>query len=152
MANRNPRDVDSRENSMRALEYVPPSMLPVPTPVDGWEFRWIATHVLGQAMPTNVSTQLRDGWEPVKLADHPELKLVTSDSKDGNVEVGGLMLCKCPTERSLARRAYYERKALSQVESMDNHLMQQSDPRMPVFRERSSSVTRGQPGFGSGSK
>jgi hypothetical protein len=37
--------------------------------------RWIATHVLGEAQNTNVSTQMREGWEPVKAVDHPELML-----------------------------------------------------------------------------
>jgi hypothetical protein len=146
--NRTPRDLQSRDKTARAV-YVPPSSLPDPTPEPGYSYRWIATHILGQADPTNVSRKLRDGWEPVKAADHPELMLV--GSTNGNVEIGGLMLCKQPTERVQARDEYYQRQAQAQMDSVDNHFMRNSDPRMPLFSDRKSSTTRGG-GFGSGSK
>jgi hypothetical protein len=57
------------------MVYTPSSALPDPTPEPGYVYRWIATHVLGQADPTNVSKKMREGWEPVKAADHPELML-----------------------------------------------------------------------------
>jgi hypothetical protein len=146
--NRTPRDLQSRDKTAREV-YVPPSSLPDPTPEPGYSYRWIATHILGQADPTNVSRKLRDGWEPVKAADHPELMLV--GSTNGNVEIGGLMLCKQPTERVQARDEYYQRQAQAQMDSVDNHFMRNSDPRMPLFSDRKSSTTRGG-GFGSGSK
>jgi hypothetical protein len=146
--NRTPRDLQSRDKTARAV-YVPPSSLPDPTPEPGYSYRWIATHILGQADPTNVSRKLRDGWEPVKAADHPELMLV--GSTNGNVEIGGLMLCKQPTERVQARDEYYQRQAQAQMDSVDNHFMRNSDPRMPLFSDRKSTTTRGG-GFGSGSK
>ena len=98
---RNPRDLASREKSARAV-YVPPTSLPDPTPEPGIAFRWIATHVLGQAETRNVSTKMREGWEPVKAADHPELQMY-GNAATGNVEIGGLMLCKCPIEKMQAR-------------------------------------------------
>jgi hypothetical protein len=146
--NRTPRDLQSRDKSARIV-YTPPSSLPDPTPEPGYSYRWIATHILGQADHTNVSRKLRDGWEPVKAADHPELMLV--GSTNGNVEIGGLMLCKQPTERVQARDEYYQRQAQAQMDSVDNHFMRNNDPRMPLFSDRKSSTTRGG-GFGSGSK
>jgi hypothetical protein len=130
--NRTPRDLNSREKNARAV-YVPPSALPDPTPEPGYVYRWIATHIMGQADPTNVSKKMREGWEPVKAADHPELLLMGNDAT-GNVEIGGLMLCK-----------------KSQMDSVDNHFMRNSDPRMPLFSDRKSTNSRGG-GFGSGSK
>ena len=76
--NRTPRDNVSREKQARAV-YVPPTALPDPTPEPGYVYRWVATHVLGQAEPTNVSRKFRDGWEPVKAVDHPELMIVGSE-------------------------------------------------------------------------
>ena len=146
---RTPRNLQTRESSARSMEYVPPSTLPDPTPQPGWSFRWIATSVLNQAMPQNVSRKSREGWEPVKAADHPELML--AGDKNGNVELGGLMLCKMPTELVQSRNNYYQRQNKSQMESVDNNFMRNSDPRMPLFSERKSSTTRGV-GFGNGTK
>jgi hypothetical protein len=52
--NRTPRDNVSRDKQARAV-YVPPTALPDPTPEPGYVYRWVATHVLGQHEPTNVS-------------------------------------------------------------------------------------------------
>jgi hypothetical protein len=146
--NRTPRDNASREKTTRYV-YKPSSALPDPNPEPGWEFRYIATHVLGQSMPTNVSSKMRDGWEPVKAADHPELMLEGNDK--GNVEIGGLMLCKIPTERLMAMKEYYDTQAQNQMDSVDNHFMRNNDPRMPLFADRKSTTSRGS-GFGTGSK
>jgi hypothetical protein len=146
--NRTNRDLVSREKSARAV-YVPPTNLPDPTPEPGYVYRWVATHVLGQSEVTNVSRRMREGWEPVKAADHPELMLLGNE-KSGNVEIGGLMLCKIAREKAEARDEYYNQQAQNQMESVDNSFMRQNDSRMPLFAERKSSSTRG--GFGSGSK
>jgi hypothetical protein len=145
---RSNRDMKSREKSARAV-YVPPTNLPDPTPEPGYVYRWVATHILGQAEVTNVSRKMREGWVPVKANDHPELMLVGNE-KTGNVEIGGLMLCKMPSEKAKARDEYYDLQAQNQMDSVDNNFMRQNDPRMPLFAERKSSTTRG--GFGSGSK
>ena len=142
------RDLTTREKSARAV-YVPPTNLPDPTPEPGYVYRWVATHVLGQAEVTNTSRRLREGWEPVKAEDHPELMMVGNE-KTGNVEIGGLMLCKMSAEKAKARDAYYDTQAQNQMDSVDNSFMRQNDPRMPLFSDRKSTSTRG--GFGSGSK
>jgi hypothetical protein len=104
---------------------------------------------MGQADPTNVSKKMREGWVPVRAADHPELMLFGADLS-GNVEIGGLMLCKMSAEMAQARDEYYNNQAQNQMESVDNHFMRNSDPRMPLFSDRKSSSSKG--GFGSGSK
>lgn len=141
-----PRELVSREKTARVI-YTPPSTLPDPTPEPGYVYHWVATHVLGQADPTNMSKKLREGWEPVKASDHPELML--AGSKNGNVEIGGLMLCKMPKERAQARAEYYENQAKAQMESVDNSFMRNSDARMPLFSEKKTSTSRGI-GFGNG--
>ena len=146
---RTPRDLVSRDKTARPV-YVPPSALPDPTPEPGYVYRWIMTHLLGEANPTNVSRKMREGWVPVKAVDHPELMLVGSD-KTGNVEIGGLMLCKMPTELAKSRDEYYSQQAQAQMDSVDNHFMRNNDPRMPLFKDSKSSTSRGG-GFGSGSK
>ena len=144
---RKPRELETRERTVRAEEmYLPPSTLPTPDPEPGFVFRWIAVAVMGKADPTNVSKRMREGWVPVKAVDHPELQL--GADKNGNVEVGGLMLCKMPAGKAKARDAYFANQASNQMESVDNHFMKNNDPRMPLFRERTSQTSRGK--FGNG--
>jgi hypothetical protein len=144
---RQPRELESRENTAHE-DYVPPSALPTPADEPGFSFHWIATHVLGAADPTNVSRKFREGWVPVKAADHPEMQLPANTA--GNIEIGGLLLCKMPTERLRARNAYYANQARMQMRSVDAALMRNNDPRMPLFVERKSKTTRGNT-FGQGS-
>jgi hypothetical protein len=57
--------------------------------------------------------------------------------------MGGLMLCKAPVELVAERTSYYSQQADSQIESVDNNLMRENDPRMPLFHDRKSSVSFG---------
>jgi len=141
--NRDSRTENTREKSERKVTWQRPSALPDPKPQDGVEFRWIRTASLGQSDMTNVSSKFREGWEPVKLEDHPELKIISDvDSKfEGNVEVGGLLLCKNSTENMDARRDYQKEQANSQMQAVDNSFMKESDPRMPVLRPEKSTRT-----------
>ena len=143
MANRDSRTEDTREKSERKVTWQRPSALPDPTPQEGVEFRWIRTSALGQSDMTNVSSKFREGWEPVKLEDHPELKIISDvDSKfKGNVEVGGLLLCKNSKENMDARRDYQKQQANSQMQAVDNSFMKESDPRMPVLKPEKSTRT-----------
>lgn len=149
MANRTPRELDTRDTAARA-EYVPPSALPNPTPEDGYEFRWVATQVLGQPDPSNASKRFREGWEPVRAADHPELAIAASVG--GNIEMGGLILCKAPKEMVEARERYYAKQASDQIKSVNEHYMRNNNPKMPLFTENKSDVSTGVQRFGDGNK
>ena len=136
-APRAPRSVDNRENETRPMAWEPASILPDPEPQDGWVFRWIRTAMVGSPDNTNVSKRFREGWEPVRSVDHPELQ-IESDHKSewgdkGHIEVGGLLLCKAPQEIVQQRRDYYQRHAESQMQAVDNNYMRENDPRMPVL-------------------
>lgn len=142
------REHETREREQHPGNmYVPPSTLPDPDPEPGMTFRWVAKAVMGQLDPTNMSKRLREGWIPVRAEDHPELQ-VPGDA-NGNVEIGGLILCKMPTAKAKARDAYYKAQAEGQMKSVDNHFLKNNDPRMPLFVEKRSETSRG---FGSGSK
>ena len=148
---RKPRQADDREASVREKSWEPPQVLPDPEPQDGYVFRWIRTATLGRADNVNASKRFREGWEPVRAQDHPELML-KSDHKStwgeaGNIEVGGLLLAKTSIENVEARNAYYARAASRQVESVDSNFMRESDPRMPKLNESRTQVS-----FGSGRK
>lgn len=143
---RAPRELDTRETAQRPAKWAPPQLLPDPNPEPGYVYRWVRLSTLGTADPTNISSKLREGWEPVKASDHPEIRLFGNADNPrfpDSVEVGGLLLCKIPAEFMDQRDAYYRNQAESQMNSVDNNFMRENDPRMPLFRERSSKVTFG---------
>ena len=143
--NRQSRELASREKDARPTKWAPPQLLPDPTPEPGYAYRWIRISTLNTADPMNVSSKLREGWEPVKASDHPEIRLFgsTSGRFPDAVEVGGLLLCKTPVEFVEQRNAYYSNQAEAQMQSVDNSYMRESDPRMPLFKERTTKVTFG---------
>ena len=144
--NRVNRALDTREAAARPAKWLPPQLLPDPTPEAGYAFRWIRVSTLNAADPINISSKLREGWEPVKASDHPEIRLFgsTPDARFPDaVLVGGLLLCKTPAEFIEQRNAYYGQQADSQLQSVDNSFMRESNPKMPLFKERSSKVTFG---------
>ena len=142
MTVRTGRDADSRESTSRKKTYQPPNMLPDPNPEEGYVFRWVRTSITGQDDRLNVQSKVREGWEPVKAVDHPEMGLLSNESS-GNIEVGGLMLCKMAKEDAEARQTYYDNLAQQQADSVDQHYMRESDPRMPLFKEKHSKTTFG---------
>ena len=144
--NRTTRALGTREAAARPAKWLPPQLLPDPTPEAGYAFRWIRVSTLNAADPINISSKLREGWEPVKASDHPEIRLFgsTPDARFPDaVLVGGLLLCKTPAEFIDQRNAYYGQQAESQMQSVDNSFMRESNPKMPLFKERSSKVTFG---------
>jgi hypothetical protein len=141
------RELDSRSKNMRMTTWAPPELLPTPNPEPGFAFRWVRVSTLNTADPLNISAKRREGWEPVKASEHPELHFhIDSDANSKDVVViGGLMLCKTPAEFVKQRNEYYQKQANDQMTAVDNNLMRQSDPRMPLFSERKSTTS-----FGSG--
>lgn len=142
---RTPRDLQNREADSRPKLWQPADLLPAPAAQPGYTFRWVRKSMIGVADPTNMSRSLREGWEPCRLEDHPELALsVDRDARNSDlVEVGGLILCKIPDEVAVARRSYYENHSASQQKAVDNNLMRENDPRMPLFKDSRTEVTFG---------
>jgi len=151
MANidRTQRTNETREKEVRQVSWKPAHDLPTPQPRDGYEFRWVRASMMGTADPANMAKARREGWEPCKSEDHPEM---VSDfaafglKPAGIIEIGGLVLCKSTAENIAARTAYYENMTHRQAEAVDNNFMRENDPRMPLFKESRSKVS-----FGKGS-
>ena len=139
------RELETAQTKTRKQAWKRPELLPDPTPQAGWTFHWVRVSTNGQPDPTNVSAKLREGWEPCKASDHPEIELVSIENErfKDNVVMGGLMLCKAPKELVEERNAYYKESSEAQIRSVDNNLMRESDPRMPIYNERKSEVTFG---------
>ena len=146
--NRIDRELETREKTVRKTAWTRPEVLPSPAPQQGYAFRWIRVTTQGNVDATNVSSKIREGWEPVKASDHPEITIVAIENERfrDNVVIGGLLLCKAPEEMVGQRNNYYNQQSQAQMSSVDNNLMRENDPRMPLFNERKSQVT-----FGKGS-
>jgi len=145
MAERNPRELDTRAKAERPKQWMVPDVLPHVNEEPGYAMRWIRVSTLGNADPRNVSMKLQEGWEPVKASDHPETYVAETGAGrfPDSIQIGGLMLCKTPKEFTEQRNAFYQRQADGQMASVDNDYMRESDPRMPLFRERKSEVSFG---------
>ena len=146
--NRLARELDTREVFSRPEMWRPPETLPMPDERPGWTHRYVRISTLGTADPSNISSKFREGYEPCKGEEYPELMVHASTEGrfKGNIEVGGLLLCRIPSEFMKQRSAYYDQQNRAQTESVDNNFLRENDPRMPLFSEKRSKVT-----FGSGS-
>lgn len=151
MTEQRTRQQETREKSERvATTWKPANDLPEPIPQPGWVFRWIRTSYLNSPDERNVSTAKREGWVPCLAKDHPEIDLSydvrsSGTAGNGNIEIGGLILCKLPSEVAEQRNAYFRNMTQAQTDSVDKNAMRENDSRMPKFSDRSSKVT-----FGSG--
>jgi hypothetical protein len=143
--NRKPRELEDRVLTERPKQWMPPELLPEPDKEPGYKYRWIRVSLLNKADPRNISKAMREGYEPVKVEEQPKFKLlIDPDSRfNGNIEIGGLLLCKTPEEFVEQRAKYYDDLTKQQTEAVDNNLMRQSDPRMPLFKESKSSASFG---------
>ncbi len=139
------RDDDSREESTRAKVWRPADQLPMPDDMPGYKFRWIRLSTLGDPDHRNISVARREGWEFVSSAEMPELAAECGAESAGDMIVfGGLALAKMPIETWKQMRDYYQQKSDNQIVGVNNNLMSEQDPRMPLYREHKS-VTNNRP-------
>ena len=146
--NRKPRELEERTVTERPKVWQAAETLPEPDKQPGYSYRWIRVSTLNETDQRNITGKVREGWEPVAIEEQPKFKMmIDHDSRfKNNIEIGGLLLCKTPTELQEQRAAHFAEVTRAQTEAVDNSLMRQSDPRMPLFRENKSSVS-----FGKGS-
>lgn len=143
--NKTTREIETRAVSERPKQWMQPELLPEPDKQPGFNYRWIRVSTMNNADPRNLSAKLREGWEPVAIEEQPKFRLLAdpqSRFKD-NIEVGGLLLCKTPSEFVQQRNDHFAKVTQSQTDAVDNSFMRQSDARMPLFQERKSSSSFG---------
>lgn len=143
------RELETRETETRPRTWQPAQLLPEPDKQPGYGYRWVRVSTLNTADPRNISSKMREGWEPVKAEEQPKLlMLVDAEGKfPGCVEIGGLVLCKMPQEMLDQRAEHFARKNNAQMDAVNNNLMRENDQRMPIFKEAKSERS-----FGTGNK
>ena len=145
MADRKPRENATRDTETRRKPWAPPSRLDAPEPPAGYVHRWVRTAMRGEEDKMNVNTKLREGWEPVRKDEYPDYETATIDEGrfEGVIGQGGLMLCRIPVETAQERSAYYGNRTREQMVAVDQDLMKDQHPSMPISNNRQSRVSFG---------
>ena len=144
---RTTRETKSRANNTRRKPWQPPSKLDAPPPPPGYTHRWIRTALKGEDDKTNVFAKMREGWEPVRADEYgPEADkypVIEEGKNKGIIGVGGLMLARIPDETVEERTEYFREQTRNQMKAVDENLMREQHPSMPINIDRSSRVTFG---------
>jgi hypothetical protein len=143
------RESESREKLSRKKDWTPPSSLDAPAAPQGFCHRWIRTHVAGFEDAGNVSKKLREGWEFVKaetllseIGEH-SYPIINDGKHAGLIGIGGLVLARIPEEILKSRAEYFKKITQDRTDAIDQDLMKEQHPDMPINIERQSRVTFG---------
>ncbi len=140
-----PRASQTRTAEKRPTTWTPPSSLDAPPAPAGFRHRWIRTEVLGFDDTKNMSGKIRSGWELVRADEYPDA--VYPEVKDGKysgvIGVGGLVLARIPEEVAKSREAYFNKQTQDREEAINNDLLKDQHPSMPINSDRQTRVTFG---------
>jgi hypothetical protein len=121
--------------------------LEAPEPPAGYKHRWIRTAIRGEDDKINVNAKVREGWEPVRADEYSDLAgqypTIDEGQYEGVIGVGGLMLARIPEETVEERTEYYREQTRTQMDAVDQSLMREQHPSMPIHTDRKSRVSFG---------
>ena len=139
------RASQTREKETRKKVWTPPSALDAPPAPTGFRHRWIRAESLGFQDTKNIAGRVRSGYELVRSDEYPDsdYPIVEDGKYKGVIGVGGLVLARVPEEIAQQRSDYYANQHKEKVEAMDNDLMKEEHPSMPIDIDRQSRVTFG---------
>ena len=142
---RNSRTSETRETESRRKPWAPPSVLDAPPPPEGYKHRWVRSAIRGEEDKGNVFNRLRQGYEPVRADEHPgyQAPTVEDGTHAGIIGNGGLILTRVPVETAQERTAYYGGRTREQMDAVDQDLMKEQHPSMPINQSRQSRVSFG---------
>ena len=125
--------------------WTPPNSLDAPTAPHGFRHRWIRAEVLGFDDTKNVAGKLREGWELVRADEYPDSDYPVMDTGKyaGVIGVGGLLLARISEEIAQSREAYFASQNKDRDEAVNNDLLKEQHPSMPIDSDRQSRVTFG---------
>jgi len=140
------RKIETREKKARKRGWVPPSSLEAPDPPEGFHHRWVRSEFRGEQDEKNIMARLRSGYEFVRKDEYPDredLPSINDGKYKGVIGVGGLLLMRCPIEVKEDRDAYFQELTKGKQDSIDNDLMKDEHPSMPISKEKRSRVEFG---------
>ena len=135
----------TRDKVKRPTTWTPPSSLDAPPAPDGFRHRWIRAETMGFDDSQNMSGKIRSGWELVRADQYPgtDYPTVKDGKYAGVIGVGGLLLARIPEEIAKAREEYFNKQTEARDEAVNNDLMKEQHPSMPIDSERQTRVTFG---------
>ena len=143
--NKTSRASQTREKTTQKKVWTPPSSLDAPPAPTGFQHRWIRVESMGFQDTKNLAGRLRSGYELVRADEYPDTDYpIVEDGKyAGVIGVGGLVLARVPEEIAKQRTDYYVKQGQDNVEAVDNDLMKEQHPSMPINIDRQTRVTFG---------
>jgi hypothetical protein len=143
--NKTSRASQTREKTSRPKVWTPPSSLDAPPAPTGFRHRWIRAESLGFQDTKNIAGRIRSGYELVRADEYPDADYpIVEDGKyKGVIGVGGLVLARVPEEIAQQRQDYYARQHDEKIKAVDNDLMKEQHPSMPIDVDRQTRVTFG---------
>jgi hypothetical protein len=139
------RASQTREKEARKKVWTPPSSLDAPPAPNGYRHRWIRVESMGFQDTKNVAGRLRSGYEMVRADEYPDsdYPIIEDGKYKGVIGVGGLVLTRVPEEIAQQRSEYYAQQGIDQDKAVDNDLMKEQHPSMPINVDRQTRVTFG---------
>ena len=143
--NKTSRASQTRAKQEKPKVWTPPSALDAPPAPDGYRHRWIRAESMGQDDSKNISGKTRSGWEFVRADEYPndDYPSVDSGKYAGFIGVCGLVLSRIPEELAQQREAYYNQMTADRNEALDNDVLKEQHPSMPINQDRQTRVTFG---------
>jgi len=139
------RASQTRVKTAKKTVWTPPSSLDAPPAPDGYHHRWIRAETMGFDDTKNMAGKLRSGYELVRADEYPETDYpAINDGKyKGVIGVGGLLLARISIELVKSREEYFNNLTKAKDEAIENDLLKEQHPGMPIDVDRQTRVTFG---------
>ena len=135
----------TRVKEERPKVWTPPSSLDSPPAPDGYRHRWIRAESMGFDDTKNMSGKMRSGWDLVRSDEYPDSNYpsVNDGKYAGVIGVGGLVLARIPEELAKQREAYFNQMTQDRNDALENDVLKEQHPSMPINQDRQTRVTFG---------
>ena len=136
---------ETRVKKDRPKVWTPPSSLDAPPAPEGFRHRWLRAESMGEDDARNISGKLRSGWEFVRADEYPDsdFPVISSGKYAGLIGVGGLVLARISEELAQSREAYFNNKSKEREDAVENDVLREQHPSMPINQDRQTRVTFG---------
>ena len=139
------RASQTRVKQEKPKVWTPPSSLDAPPAPDGYRHRWIRAESMGFDDTKNMSGKVRSGWDLVRADEYPDYDYpsLNEGRYAGVIGVGGLVLARIPEELAKQREAYFNQMTQDRNDALENDVLKEQHPSMPINQDRQTRVTFG---------